>query len=124
MSKLRLIKIGIYFLSVALGLLVAQLIFSNFHATFLGFVVAVLVFGVLQTVLSPLVEKVVKKYADFLVGGLGLITTFLSLLIASSLVKGIAIGSVGTWIGATVVIWLVTAISGALLPRLLIKEAK
>lgn len=124
MNKTRLIRIGIYFASIAIGLLVAALFFANFRLTPWGFIVATLVFGVLQSLLSPLIEKLVYKYADFLVGGLGLITTFVSLFIGNVALKGIDISGMGTWIGATFVVWLVTAVSSAFLPKLFIKEAE
>jgi MFS family permease len=88
----------------------------------LGFVVAVVVFSVAQAILSPFIAKLANRYASAFLGGIGLISTLLALILASVLTNGLTIRGIGAWIGATVVVWLVSALATVLLPKLFLKE--
>ena len=81
--------------------------------------ILVAVFAVLQVVLSPLVVKVVERNAKAFLGGTDLLDTFLALWVASLWGDGLEISGVGTWVAATVVVWLATALATLLLPVLL-----
>jgi hypothetical protein len=117
-----LIRAIVFLLSAAVGLLVAASIFDDVEVTTSGFVVAVVVFAVLQSVLSPFIMKVAMRNAPAFTGGIGLISTFVALVVASLFGDGLEIGGgIGTWIGATVVVWLVTALATLLIPFLLVK---
>ena len=48
-------------------------------------------------------------------------TTFVALLIASTIGDALSISGVATWIAATVLVWLVTALATLLIPLLLVK---
>ena len=51
-------------------------------------------------------------------------STFAALLLASLFSNGLSIRGVGSWIAATVVVWLVTALATVVLPALVLKEKK
>jgi putative membrane protein len=68
------------------------------------------IFSVLSLVLRPLLGWVVVERARPLLGIVGLVTTFGVLLITDVLSDGIQIGGAGTWILATVIVWLATTI--------------
>ncbi|WP_454043375.1 hypothetical protein [Cellulosimicrobium sp. Marseille-Q8652] len=118
-----LIRVLILLASVALGLLVASWVIDGVVLTAAGFTVAVAVFTVAQAVLSPFIAKMTARYAPAFLGGIGLVSTFVALLIASAFGDGLRIeGGVVPWILATLVVWLVTALATFLLPMFFLKE--
>lgn len=121
---IRLLIRGVIFLgSAALGLLAASwLLGEAFQLSASGFVVAVVVFAVAQSVLAPFVAKMAARYAPAFLGGIGLLSTFVALLVASLLGGGLVINGVQGWVLGTVVVWLVTALAALLLPMALLRN--
>ncbi|HCM49794.1 MAG: hypothetical protein DSY74_09520 [Actinobacteria bacterium] len=123
-----LIRALIFVLSAAVGLIAADLLLPGFRidwADWWGFVLAVLIFAVLQSVLSPWIATVAKRNAPALLGGIGIISTLVALVIVVLIPRGgISIGEpfVLTWILAPVIVWLVTALATWLLPMVFIKK--
>ena len=89
---------------------------------FTAYVVVAVIFAVIQAILSPLIFKMVVKNASAFSGGVGLISTFVALLITVLLTAGLTINGVTTWILATLIVWLFTAIAAFLLPFLVVKR--
>ncbi|MGC0362936.1 hypothetical protein ABH922_000920 [Rhodococcus sp. 27YEA15] len=117
-----LIRAAIFLGSSAIGILAATLVFpGNFSAPAAGFVTAVVIFSIAQTVLAPFVATMTKRYAPAFLGGIGLLSTFVALLIAS-IFGGLEIRGASTWILSTVLVWLVTALATVLLPILFIRK--
>lgn len=108
--------------SAAIGLLAADRLVSGVSVSWRGFVVAVVVFALAQAILSPFIAKMASRYASAFLGGIGLVSTFVALLLASVLTHGLSIRGAGTWVAATVVVWLVTAVATLLLPLLVVKK--
>lgn len=120
--KRMLVRVALFLGSVAVALLVAWLLLgADFRVTVLGFLTAVIVFSVTQVAVSPVVDKLARRYAEPLLGGVGLISTFIALLVATLLSGGLRIHGVSTWIAATLIVWLVTALATLVVPRLLAK---
>lgn len=118
-----LIRVLIFLGSSALGLWVASLLLDGFHLTPSGFLAAVVVFTVAQSVLSPFIAMMANRYASAFLGGIGLVSTFVALLIASTFTGGLSIdGGAATWIAAVVVVWLVTALATWVLPFLFLRR--
>jgi hypothetical protein len=88
----------------------------------LGFVTAVVIFTAAQAILSPFFLKMASRYASAFLGGIGLVSTLAALILASALTHGLSIRGIGSWVAATVVVWLVTALATLLLPMLLLKK--
>lgn len=110
-----LINIAISLVTAALGLLVNSWILPDFHLDVGGFLIAVVVFTVAQAILAPFIFNVARQYASALLGGIGLVSTFVALLIASLFPDGIRIEGVVTWILATLIMWIITALGTWLL---------
>lgn len=108
--------------SWAIGLLVAAWIVPGVSVSASGFVVAVVVFSVAQAVLSPLILKLPHEYASMSLGGTGLAFTFVALMVASVFTHGLIISGIGSWLAATVVVWLVTTFAAVLLPALFVRD--
>ncbi|MGU3499619.1 phage holin family protein [Mycobacterium sp. C31M] len=117
-----LLRIAVFLGSSAIGLLVASLLVSGMTLRPLGFITAVVIFTVAQAILSPFFLKMASRYASAFLGGIGLVSTFAALFLASLFSSGITIRGVGSWIAATVVVWLVTALATLVLPALVLKK--
>lgn len=117
-----LLRIAIFLGSSAIGLLVASWLVSGVTLRPLGFLTAVVIFTVAQAILSPFFLKMANRYASAFLGGIGLVSTFAALFLASLFSSGISISGFGSWIAATVVVWLVTAVATVVLPALLLKK--
>jgi hypothetical protein len=118
-----LIRALIFLVSAALGLLVAAwLLDGDFVLTASGFIVAVLVFTVAQSVLSPFIAKTAARFAPSFLGGIGLVSTLVALVLATLVSDGLQISGAKGWILGTVVVWLVTALGTLVLPMIFLKE--
>ena len=87
-----------------------------------GFITAVVIFTVAQGILSPFFLKMANRYASAFLGGIGLLSTLAALILAAVFTHGVSISGIGSWISATVVVWLVTAIATVTLPALVLKK--
>lgn len=117
-----MIRAAIFLATAALGLLAAALILPDFQLSLSGLLVAIIVFALAQSILAPFIFKVARRYAPALVGGIGLVSTFVALLISSLVGDGLAITGIGTWILGTLIVWLVTALGAWLLPLIAFKK--
>jgi hypothetical protein len=117
-----LLRLVVFLGSSAIGLLVAWWLVPGVRLRPLGFVTAVVVFTVAQAILTPLFLKMASRYASAFLGGIGLVSTLAALILASVLTHGLGIRGVGSWIAATVVVWLVTAVATLLLPMVVLKK--
>ncbi|GAA3898902.1 phage holin family protein [Microbacterium invictum] len=121
-----LIRALIFVVSAALGLIAADLILPGFHidwSDWWGFVLAVVIFAVIQSVLAPWVFKITRRHASAMLGGIGIISTFVALLIVVLIPgAGLGISEPLAWILAPVIVWLVTALATWLLPPLFLKK--
>jgi uncharacterized membrane protein YvlD (DUF360 family) len=121
--KLRLIRIGLVLAGNALGLWITSLLLDDdMSISGTAFIIAVVIFTVLTLVLEPIVSRLTEKYVDILSGGTALITTALALILTAWISDGLSIDGIGTWLLATVIVWLVTAILGVVLVRLFVKD--
>lgn len=120
------IRVLIFVVSASLGLLAADLLVPGFTlhwSDWWGVVLAVVIFAVLQSVLAPWFVRLTRRHANALIGGVGLLSTFVALLIAVVIpAAGIGIHGPLAWILGTLVVWLVTALASWLLPPLFLKK--
>ncbi|MEW2482891.1 phage holin family protein [Mycobacterium sp. NPDC049093] len=117
-----LLRIAIFLASSALGLLVAAWLVPGVSVSAWGFIAAVVIFAVAQAILSPFFLKMASRYASAFLGGIGLVSTLVALVLASVFTRGLSISGIGSWIAATVVVWLVTAVATVALPALFLKK--
>ena len=121
-----LIRALIFLVSAFLGLVAADLLIPGFTLhwnDWWGILLAVVIFAVLQSILAPWLLKITRRHANALIGGIGLLSTLVALLIAVLIpAAGIGIDGPVAWIIGTLVVWLVTALASWLLPPLLLKK--
>ena len=113
---------AVFLASAAIGLLVASLLVPGVSVSIVGFLAAVVIFAVAQAILSPFFLKMASRYASAFLGGIGLVSTLAALILASVLTGGLVIRGIGSWIAATVVVWLVTALATLVLPMLVLRN--
>jgi hypothetical protein len=117
-----LIRVVISLVTAALGLLLAAWLLPDFHIESGGFLVAIVVFTIAQAVLAPFIFNLARQYASAILGGIGLVSTLVALLIASLFPGGIRVDGFVAWILATLIVWIVTALGTWLLGLLFLKE--
>jgi hypothetical protein len=117
-----LIRTLIFLLSATLGLLAAAWLLPGVELSVGGFIVTIVVFTVAQNVLSPFIMKITARNAPAFLGGVGLLSTFVALLLATLFAGGLHITGWQTWILATLVVWLVTALGAFFLPMFMLKK--
>jgi MFS family permease len=112
--------------SAAVGLILADLLLEGFHIDWTdwwGFLLAVLIFALIQSVLAPLVSRLTRRHAPALLGGIGIISTFISIVVVVLIPgAGIGISQPLAWVVAPLIVWVVTAVATWLVPPLFIKE--
>ncbi|MFC6154344.1 phage holin family protein [Nocardioides yefusunii] len=117
-----LISAALFLAAAAIGLLAADQVVDGVDVSASGFVVMVVLYAIVQSVLTPFVTKVAATKAPVLLGGTSLVSTFIALVVATLFGDALTIsGGIGTWIAATVIVWVVTAIASLLLPWALVK---
>lgn len=97
--------------SAAIGLFVADLLLSGFTLSLpFGFIWAVLLFAVFSAVFNWIVVRLLAEKASAALPLTGLLSTFLSLLVTTLISGALTIDGIGTWLLATLVIWILSII--------------
>lgn len=111
--------IGIFLGSAALGLLAAALLVDGFRVRFFGFITTVVIYAVVQSLITPWLSRVAENRARALVGLSGLGATVVALIVASWFGRALWISGLTAWFWGALVVWLVSAAAALALPRLL-----
>jgi uncharacterized membrane protein YvlD (DUF360 family) len=108
----------------AVGLLVAAALLDKFQLDWAGFILAVIIFTVAFALMQPFLVSTMRRGggSSAALGGVALIATFVALLITDVLSDGLDIEGVGTWIAATVIVWLASLLAAFILPFLGLKK--
>lgn len=117
-----LFSVAISIVSAAIALLVAAAVVDGVQMQPAGFVIAVLVFTAAQALLAPFVFNLARKYASAVLGGIGLVSTFLALFVATLFPNGLQIQGITAWVVTPLVVWIITALGTWILGILVIKR--
>ena len=118
-----LVRTAIALVANAVGLIVAAALLDGMSLNATGFIVAVIVFTVVFALMQPfLVSQFRRGGSSSLLGGVALVATLVSLLVTVLVTDGLEISGVGTWIAATVIVWLAAVLAAFLLPFLGLKK--
>ncbi|PFG44659.1 superfamily IV 4 TMS phage holin [Isoptericola jiangsuensis] len=127
-----LARTAVFLLAAAIGIVLTDLLFGLFDwqtfdvvwANPLTFVLAVVIFAIGQAVLSPLFAQVAQRNAPALLGVVGLVTTYVALLLAVLVAPdGLTIEGWQGWVLGPVIVWLVTMFATFLLPAVMLRNA-
>jgi uncharacterized membrane protein YvlD (DUF360 family) len=102
----------------AVGLLVAAAVLDGFKLDAAGFILALIIFTVVFALMQPFLAVQLRRGGSAALGGVALIATFVALLVTDLLTDGLEIEGVGTWIAATVIVWLAALLAAFILPFL------
>lgn len=115
-----------YVVSAGIGLIVADLLLPGFEIEWdkwWGFVICIVIFAVLQSVLAPWASKLADRYAPVLLGGIGIFSTLIALVVVVLLpIGGLRITDLAGWLLGSVIVWLITALGSILLPMIFLKK--
>ena len=119
-----LVRTAIVLIGNAVGLIVASLVFDDFEINVTGFIVSLIIFTIVVALMTPFLETTLRRNrsTSAAVGGVALISTFVALLVTDVFSDGFDISGIGTWIGATVVVWLASLLAVFILPFLGLKK--
>jgi uncharacterized membrane protein YvlD (DUF360 family) len=106
----------------AIGLIVAAIALDGVDINVTTFILAVVIFTVVMAVLQPFLAVQLRRMGSAALGGVALVATLVSLIITDLVSDGFSISGVGTWIAATVIVWLAALIAAFLLPYLGLKK--
>lgn len=116
----------VFLASAAIGLIVADVVLPGFRIEWnrwWGFVICIVIFAVLQAVLSPWIARIADRYAPVLMGGIGIFSTLVALIVVVLLpIGGLRIVDAAGWIIGSVIVWMVTALCTILLPMVFLKR--
>jgi uncharacterized membrane protein YvlD (DUF360 family) len=113
-----LVRVAVAVAANAIGLLVAAALLDGVHLNGAAFVVAVVIFTVVFALMQPFLLVQMKRRRAAVLGGAALLATLISLIVADLLSDGLTIEGVGTWIAATVIVWLAALLAAIVLPFL------
>jgi uncharacterized membrane protein YvlD (DUF360 family) len=119
-----LVRTAIVLMGNAVGLIVASLVFDDFRINVTGFIVSLIIFTIVAALMTPFLESTLRRNqsTSAALGGVALISTFVALLVTDVVSDGLDISGIGTWIGATVVVWLASLLAVFILPFLGLKK--
>lgn len=117
-----LLSVLVNLVSAALAFLVCAGLVGGFRLSVSGFFIAVAIFTVLQSILTPFVFNVARQYASAMLGGVGLIATLLSLWLTTLVSGALTINGGSAWVASTVVVWLVSVLAAWLLGFIVLKR--
>ena len=120
---IRLLALTIlHLLANAIGLAIAALALPGFSISTWAFVTVVVIFTIVEVVLGPLILKVSSSGLPALQGGVALVTTLVGLIATDLLSDGLSITGMGTWVLATLIVWLGALLAGVVFPLFLFKK--
>ncbi len=119
-----LIRVAVALLGAAIGFVVAAAVLDGMTLDGAAFLLAIVIFVVLTAVLEPLIEKIGDEHLSIISAASSLITTFLALLITELISDGLTIDGLDTWLFATLIVWVCTALATWILLRMFIKNVR
>jgi putative membrane protein len=117
-----LVRTAVLLLANAVGLIVAATLLDGMSLDALGFIIAVVIFTVAVAVLQPFLARMLQKGGSAALGGVALIATFVGLVVTALVSDGLSIDGLGTWVAATVIVWVVALVAAFMLPFLGLKK--
>ena len=114
------IRLAASVLGIALGIIVSAGLLDDFEITTAGVFWATILFWIIHIIVQFLALRVlIRQPSIALAGLLALASTIISLIVVNLIVDGISISGAGTYVFATVIIWLCTAIADMVGTRLI-----
>jgi putative membrane protein len=113
-----LVRIALAAAANAIGLIVAAALLDGVHLNGAAFFVAVAIFTVVFALLHPFLLMQMRRRRGLAFVGAAVLATLIALIAADLLSDGLTIEGAGTWIAATVIVWLAALLAAFILPFL------
>lgn len=111
-----LVNFAVFMAAAAIGLLVADIVLDDLSVTYpVGFLVAAVLFGLIQALIEPLMASITQKNAQMLTGGVGLFSALIALFVTASISDNLSVDGFTSWFVAALVIWLASMFAGFIL---------
>jgi uncharacterized membrane protein YvlD (DUF360 family) len=117
-----LVRTAILLVANAVGLIVAAALLDGMTLDATGFIIAVVIFTVALALMQPFLASQLRRRSSSALGGVALIATLAALIITTLITDGLSISGVGTWIAATVIVWVAALLAAFILPYLGLKK--
>jgi hypothetical protein len=114
------IRIGMGLAGVAVGILLSDLVLSDFSITLTALVETTVIFWLLHLAVQFLALRVlIRQPSVALAGLLAIASTVVSLIVVNIVVSGLHMHGATTYLFATLLIWLTTALSDTIGQRMI-----
>ena len=113
-----LVRVAVAVAANAIGLIVAAALLDGVHLNGAAFVVAVVIFTVVFALLHPFLLVQMRRGRGLAFLGAALLATLVALIVTDLVSDGLTINGAGTWIAATVIVWLAALLAAFILPFL------
>ena len=117
-----LVRLVVAVVANAVGLIVAAGVLDGMELDAAGFVIAVVIFSIVFALIQPFLALQFRANAPAMLGGVALIATLVALIVTELVSDGFSIDGAGTWLAATVIVWVVSLIAAFVLPLLGLKR--
>jgi len=119
-----LIRLVIWFLAAFIGIIAADVILSGFSVSgWTSYVVVAAIYAVIQSLIAPLMNQYTERNAKMFMGGVGIFSTLIALIVTNLISGALTINGIGTWIAAAIIVWLFGALAAWILPFFIVKRA-
>jgi putative membrane protein len=113
-----LVRMAVAVAANAVGLIVAAALLDGVHLNGAAFFVAVVIFTVVFALLHPFLLVQMRRGRGLAFLGAALLATLIALIVTDLVSDGLTIDGAGTWIAATVIVWLAALLAAFILPFL------
>ena len=113
-----LVRMAVAVAANAVGLIVAAALLDGVHLNGAGFFVAVVIFTVAFALLHPFLFIQLRRLRLLAFVAAALLATLVALIVTDLVSDGLTINGAGTWIAATVIVWLAALLAAFILPFL------
>jgi uncharacterized membrane protein YvlD (DUF360 family) len=118
-----LIRLVVWFLAAFIGIIAADAILSGFSVSgWTSYVVVAVIFAIIQALIAPLMNQYTERNAKMFMGGVGIFSTLIALIITNLISGALSINGIGTWIAAALIVWLFGAVAAWILPFFLVRK--
>ncbi len=117
-----LVRTLVMVLANAVGLAVAAIVLTGMKIDATSFIEAIVIFTVAFALMTPFMANQLRKRQSSALGGVALIATLIALIITDLISDGLTIDGIGTWIAATVIVWVASLLAAFILPYLGLKK--
>ena len=106
----------------AVALVVTALLLDDMALDVSGFLLAVVLFTVIEVLVEPFFRQQAILKAPALLGSTALVATLSSLIVTTLISDGLRISGAFTWVLATVLVWAISLAGELLLPLVMFKR--